>query len=216
MGKKRNGRISAAEEKELLNFERFNALSLDFQRSHRYLMTKEKFNQQDVDYVFALEKKERDDNVESDMLEKNLDYDHTMSDMNNPNASASGTYLMLIMKSVFGGMKDRFTRAFPDQKAADKEEMVNWLSADTVSCITSHKQEMETILRGIKHSAKDPDKEKIENGFSDLLTRWIHQLFRKDTKKQDYISMVNSMTNRSGAVMGKTKKIITIVMSENA
>ena len=44
--------------KEFLTLSRINELAGDFEKSHNYIMEKEKFNQQDVDYAFSLEKKE--------------------------------------------------------------------------------------------------------------------------------------------------------------
>ncbi len=49
-----------AEEKEFGKLTRKYSLAKDFSRSHRYMMEKDKFSDQDMDYAFAMEKKEKD------------------------------------------------------------------------------------------------------------------------------------------------------------
>ena len=151
--------------------------------------------------------------MQSDILEKKNENDPTMSGMSKPNASASGTYQMLIMKSVFGGMKERFTQKFQDK--GDNDVMPGWLSDDASNCIMSHKKEMKMILRGLKHVTKDPDKKKLRNGFSDLLTRWMFQLFRNYQDPKMYSMMVEAVTDPSGKVMKETNKIISHVMKHD-
>ena len=66
-----NGHVKLTKEemKELNTLNRLNDLAKDFERSHRYMLEKGKFSQQDVDYVFSLEKKERNENVATDMFQ---------------------------------------------------------------------------------------------------------------------------------------------------
>ena len=209
--------ITDAEEKEYEKLDRINDLASDFERSHKYMLTKEKYNQQDVDYAFSLAKKEREGEVVSDIFEQNWN-DPTMSKMKNPSASAAGIYQILIMKGVFGGMKDRFTSEFGDKSdKSDKNDMktmLDWLSADAVDCVKSHKEEMKTIIRGMKHTTDKPDKAKLRIGFVDLLTKWIFQLFHGDRDVNQYKMMVKSLTSYNGTVMKEVYKIITDVMQE--
>ena len=175
-------------------------------------MNKEKYSQQDVDYAFSLENKERQGGVSSDMIEQEWN-DPTMALMKNPNASASTTYQMLIMKGVFGGMKDRFTKRF--EKDYEIKEMLGWLTDDTLDCIRTHGEEMATIIRGMMHAADKPDKRQLHAGFGTLLTRWIFELFHGDTDVNQYRTMVKTLTSTNGAVMKEVDKVITNVMSED-
>ena len=185
------------------------------------MLTKEKYNQQDVDYAFSLEKKERQGGVESDMFEQNWN-DTTMANMKNPSASASGTYQMLIMKGVFGGMKDRFSNQFKDYKE-NKDiknyklfgEMADWISADAADCIKSHQKEMETIIRAMKHTTDKPDDAKLRVSFSDLLTKWLFQLFRADLDPNQYRIIVKNLMSYKTDVMKEADKVITTVMEED-
>jgi len=206
--------INDAEEKEYEKLDRINDLASDFDRSHRYMLTKEKYSQQDVDYAFSLAKKERAGEVVSDMFEQEWN-DPTMSKMKNPSASASGTYQMLIMKGVFGGMKDRFTSEFGDKSDKyDVKTMLDWLSADAADCIKNHKEEMKTIIRGMKHTTDKPDSAKLRVGFVDLLTKWIFHLFHGDRDVNQYKMMVKTLTSYNGAAMKEAYRIITDVMKE--
>ena len=209
--KRRTEELSPEEKKEYEKFLRINLLATDFERSHRYMLGREKYSQQDVDYVFALEKKERQGGVESDMFEQDWN-DPTMAKMKNPNASASAIYQMQIMKGVFGGMRDRFDKTFEGDY--DVRTMLTWLAADAVDSIRNHPKEMAAIIRGMKHAEDDPDQAKLQAGFSSLLTRWLFQLFHDDRDTKQYRSMVKSLTSRNGDVMKEASKIITNVMQE--
>lgn len=209
-----NKTINEPEMKEYQKLARINALAMDFQRSHRYMLTKEKYNQQDIDYAFALGRKEQVGAPQSDMLEKRKDTDPTMANMSNPNASASNTYKMLIMKGVFGGMKDRFKSQFPD-KNENADDMSVWLAGDTENCIKTHENEMTMILLGLKHFIKDASKKDLLDGFSVLLTKWMFQLFHAGLRRDTYSQIVEAVTDPGGIVMKETEKIATEVMKEN-
>ena len=187
-------------------------LSTDFQRAHRYMLEKDKFSQQDIDYAFSLGKKEQVGGVQSDMLEKGDENDPTMAFMSNPNASASGIYKMMIMKTVFGGMKDRFKQQFKDSD--DTDEMSAWLAGDAVDCIRNHKKETTMILRGLKRFLGKNDKPAMLEGFSRLLTKWMFQLFHADQKLFTYSQMVKAVTDPKGAVMKEIDTLVTSVLQE--
>ena len=139
--------------------------------------------------------------------------DPTMALMKNPNASASTTYQMLIMKGVFGGMKDRFTKKF--EKGCEPKDMPGWINDDILDCIRNHGEEMATIIRGMMHAADKPDKRQLHAGFGTLLTRWIFELFHGDTDVNQYRTMVKTLKSTNGAVMKEVDKVITNVMSED-
>ena len=199
------------EKKELQTLSRVKDLALDFERSHRYMMNREKYSQQDVDYAFSLEKKERQGDFSSDMFEQNWN-DPTMATMKNPNASASATYQMLIMKGVFGGMKDRFTKKF--DKGYEPKDMHDWINDDILDCIRNHGEEMATIIRGMMHAADKPDKRQLQSDFSSLLTRWIFELFHGEMDVNQYRKMIKTLMRRSGEIMKEVDKVITGVMGE--
>ncbi|MBQ6520026.1 MAG: hypothetical protein IJI14_15030 [Anaerolineaceae bacterium] len=118
------------------------------------------------------------------MLEQQAKDDSTMAKMKNPNASASGIYQMMIMKSVFGGMKERYLQKIKDNN--NLEDALKWLSNDIANCVKTYQKEMTTIIRGLKHTIYKPDKKKLQAGFKQLLARWMFQLFRQETQEKNY------------------------------
>ena len=216
--KSENNETSDAEDREYSKLSRVHSLTLDFERSHRYMITKEKYNQQDVDYAFSLVKKERQGGVQSDMFESNLN-DPTMMNMKNPSASAAGTYQMLIMKGIFGGMQDRFANEFKDKENSkdknDIKDMGNWLICDAANCIKSHQDEMKTIIRAIKKTTDKPDDNKLRTTFTNLLTKWLFHSLRKNRDPNQYRSLVIKIMDYRSDVIKETNKIIDAVMAED-
>ena len=185
------------------------------------MISKEKYNQQDVDYAFALEKKEKQGGVSSDMFEQDWN-DPTMTNMTNPSASASGTYQMLIMKTIFGGMKERFSSQFKDYKENKDiknnklfKEMSDWISADAAGCIKGHQKEMTMVFRAVKNNTDKPDDKKLRASFLDLLKKWLFQLFRADMNPNQYRAIIKYLTNNNTDVMKEADKIIATVMEED-
>ena len=209
----RNKELNPSQLKEYQNLRRIDDLATNFERSHIYMLTKEKYNQQDIDYAFSLGKKELAGAPQSDMLEKGAETDPTMANMTNPNASASGTYKMLIMKTVFGGMKERFKNQFPDNKE-ENDDRAAWLAGDALNCIRNHKKETTMILRGLKHFLSDKDKQTLLEGFSRLLTKWIFQLFHGDFRLDVYSQLVEAVTSPNGDVMKEIDTLATSVLQE--
>ena len=176
------------------------------------MIEKDKFSQQDIDYAFSLGKKELVGGMRSDMLEKGNENDPTMADMTNPNASASGTYKMLIMKTVFGGMKERFKNQFADNK--ENDDGPAWLAGDALDCIQKHEKETKMILRGLKHFLGQKDKPTMLEAFSKLLTKWLFQLFHGDFKRDIYSQLVEAVTNPNGNVMKEIDTLAASVLQE--
>ena len=71
------------------------------------------------------------------------------------------------------------------------------------------------ILRGLKHTTKDPDKKNLRDSFSELLTRWIFQLFHDHEVPKTYSKMVGAVTDPKGKVMLETNKIISHVLKHD-
>ena len=86
---------------------------------------------------------------------------------------------------------------------------------DSENCVKEHKEELTTIIRGLKHTTDEPNEDKLESGFLDLFTRWLYQLFRKDKDEAQYNLMIMTLTKRNGAAMREVLKIISDVMKED-
>ena len=68
---------------------------------------------------------------------------------------------------------------------------------------------------GTLHGAEVKECEKLRNSFSDLLTRWMFQLFRNYQDPKMYPMMVEAVTAPSGKVMKETNKIISYVLKHD-
>ena len=73
---------------------------------------------------------------------------------------------------------------------------------------------MTTIIRGLKHTTDQADKGKLQAGFSQMLTKWVFQVFHDNKDVNQYRMMVKTMTSPVGVVMQEVDKIITEVLKE--
>ncbi len=199
--------------RELLKFDRIEELAEDFDKSHRYMLEKDKFSQQDVNYAFALSKKETSKNISFYGKESDNDRNFNLPIKDFSMHSASNVYQMQIMKTVFGDMSSRITQKF--QAKVTKEEVINWVLDDMSAKINENRNEMEMVLRGIKNSLKNPDEKDFRRDVNSLLTRWLYQMFKERVKKQTLNSITKAVTDRKSPVMGILNSMIADILSEN-
>jgi hypothetical protein len=198
---KNKNTLNENEKRELQKFTRLDALSDDFSKSHRYMLEKKDYNQQDIDYAFALEnkeqKREEGDNsvIENAMFEDN-------------GASASTTYQMLILQKIFGGMKNRF------QKSGEQSAL-SYLQDDIIKCIDQKQNEMKKVIRGIKRSMKDPDDKKVREKVLEKILSWITRAM-KDVLDEDDISLMNvAFSDVSEELPGRIQSMTQEIMDED-
>ena len=65
------------------------------------------------------------------------------------------------------------------------------------------------------HAADKPDKRQLQADFSNLLTRWIFELFHGEMDVNQYRTMIKTLTRRSGEIMKEVDRVITGVMGED-
>ena len=170
------------EEKEFSKLTRMRELVDDFDKSHRYMLDKQEYSQQDVDYAFALGNKERKPEGPYNEVPRSEifgDGGHT----------ASSTYKMLIIQKIFGGMKNRFKAE--KQNDWTKKQIVNWLEQDSLKFIEQSPDQMKMVIRGIKRSLKDPDPKTVREKVFDLLENWFRRIM-SDRLKDDHIAEIRS------------------------
>ncbi|MBQ6520438.1 MAG: hypothetical protein IJI14_17120 [Anaerolineaceae bacterium] len=145
----KDGSMPSRYKSEWKKRKRIHDLALEFERSHRYMMEKDTYNQQDVDYAFMLNEREDDDNVFGDLLD----------------SSPGKIYLSLILKKVFGGIKERF-KTFASQNeenVQDEGTLAKWLDEDLTDSLLKNKNQMLTFTRGLKKSMTKPDKPNVNS-----------------------------------------------------
>lgn len=174
-----NWSLHPIDAKEFKKRKRIHALAEQFDESHRYMLEKESYDQQDVDYALMEYNREKKDGASGEMLKSD-------------NATAGNTYISLILEKVFKGMRGRF-KAFLSQKEENKQEenVLDWLDNDMSDSLVKNRDQMLTFLRGLKKSMTNPKKpevnqEKIYNRLKLLIYDfWFGRVFSKDRTDMD-------------------------------
>ena len=165
------------------------------------MLEKGNFSQQDVNYAFALSKKETSKNLSFYGRDKGSQFEGPIKDFSF--YSATNVYQMQIMKSVFGDMGSRVAQEFQKGKSTTVQGLIDWVVKDMSDNINENQDGMTMILCGIKNSIKDPDEKKIRTDAVGLLTRWVYQHF-KDRVNSDKI------LNRISTAVTNDKSPVTV------
>ena len=204
-----------AQYRELMKHNRIEGLAQDFEKAHTYMFDKAKYSQQDVDYAFALEKKERQGNVSSLMLEKRKrDEDLTMNRMKYANDSAANVYQMLIMKSIFGDMMTRVNDYVGKRgKKIELKDLILWFANDMRAKISENKEDMKMVIRGIKNSTDEPDADNLSKDVTDVLIKWLYQILHGSTPY--YNKIVSTLMSPRSPLMKDVNNLVGQVMRES-
>ena len=198
------------EQKEHEKRKRIDDLACDFDKSHRYMLEKNSYSQQDADYAFSLAKKQQNADVHG-----------------NINIHLAGEiYQSLIFEKIFGGIKQRFKNHITSvADAKDRDVVRNWLDNDLHECISRKKEDMKTVIRAIKRSEEDADEAIVLSKLSTVVNnRWLETVFFnnknndfKIDKAKNNISigwrtLVGDKTSKTGAILDN---LIKEVMQED-
>ena len=132
--------LTGGEEKELSKLERMDKLAAQFDTAHNYLLEKDSYKQQDIDYAFSLKQKETN-GAGGEMISKGY--------------SAAHVYQNLMLEKIFGNMHQRFTAALQSGRVTNVRDHISigeWLDEDMSECLTRKKDGMKMILRGMRRS----------------------------------------------------------------
>lgn len=122
------------EEEEYEKLRRIERLAWQFDNSHNYMLEKNSYNQQDVDYAFSLDKLEKKGEVFGPMLLY----------------SASGIYKSLIFEKIFGEFTQRFENNFTMEDVHNEKMIQDWLDNDMTTCVDRRPDEIESVIKGLK------------------------------------------------------------------
>ena len=178
-------------QKEYQKMTRINELANDFSRSHRYMLEKDKFSRQDMDYAFALEKKER----------------NGLHDENLAGGKTSGAvYQSLILEEVFTGMKERVSSFMTKnhiEENKDDNALADWLDEDMANCIKG-KAEMVTDIAGAMKKSLSPgellglSREDLLDEMLELIKkRWISRLFAGEAQENKNELIIDTSEKKS-------------------
>lgn len=153
--------------KELNKLERMDKLALDFDNAHNYMIEKEDYNQQDIDYAFRMHDKETNGLQTRD--EVPLGQTDVNEDMRDKYRSASGIYITLFMEKFFKDIKEQWMKEADEgglnEDAAKNPEMsAAWLDDYLVKRIKQKENDFQMIVRGLYRSLKaDASDKKIDD-----------------------------------------------------
>nr|MCR5161346.1 hypothetical protein [Lachnospiraceae bacterium] len=130
--------ITDDEKKELEKLEDIDGNADDFDQSHNYLLGKDVYSQQDLDYIFKLKAREKKglENVEAAPF--------------NSGKSSAAIYQALVMDKIFGGIKAAYLRDMEVGDCANPVVVKAWLNQYIAENAWSHKKELEMVVRAIR------------------------------------------------------------------
>lgn len=159
--------LNANEKKELEKLARIDKLAKQFDQSHRYMLEKGSYSQQDVDYAFDLSKKEQEGDANGAIL----------------NNSTSGIYQSLILEKIFGGMKQRYLAHVKPEDAKNTDTIRAWLEEDLNNCVARKKDDFIIVLRAIARTAEEKSPEFLNYEFGRIMNEhWFEKVFKPNEK----------------------------------
>ena len=180
LSKKQNR--TEAEEEEFKKRKRIEKLAGQYDNAHNYMLEKDSYSQQDVDYAFSLSKMEKKKKVYGPLV----------------SYSSSSIYKSLILEKIFGELTQRFENNFAPEDIKDEKMISEWLDKDMCTCIDRRPHEMETVIKGLKKTMPGSTPEEV---LIQLLTviqeDWIDKVF-------DLVKF-NNMKNKNENLMFKAK-----------
>lgn len=215
--KMNRGEVLPADEKAEYNkLDRTEKLALDFDRSHNYMLDKQEYKQQDIDYAFALGVKEKKNDAHGAML--------------SDNRTSSAAYKSIFLEKIFGGMRNKLGKnaaegGIDEDSANDPQNIAAWLDDDMTKAVSSKMNGMRMILKGLKRSIDKPDQNKMYDQLIDLFQNdWFGRGFdrqRSDSEKMHVLVNVVPMgfsllmEEKEGKFPKLMMKLINMVLKED-
>nr|MCR5161275.1 hypothetical protein [Lachnospiraceae bacterium] len=151
--------ITDDEQKELDRLVDIDGTADEFVTSHDYLLQKDNYTQQDLDYIFKLKAREK-----RGLEGKNL---NTF----NKGDSAAGIYQALVMDKIFGGIKAAYLRDYDKQQLNVPKSLEVWLSNYIVEKSWNHAKELEMVIRAIRRVSPRHTKKTLYNYMSTMVSQ---------------------------------------------
>ena len=173
-----------AEEKEYEKLVRINILAKDFSKSHRYMLERDEYSQQDMDYAFALEKKE-----------KQVFTDDFLSE----GKTSASVYQSLFLEKVFEGMKERAETFINKQHISENgniKVLQEWLDTDMSDNIKDRRKVMFKIVTALDKALNYPSRGELIDRVLDLIkNKWIARLFAGADQGNRIETLINTSEN---------------------
>ena len=160
--------MTAAEQKEMDKFSLMERTVQAFINAHGYMLEKDKFNQQDIDYAFRLQKKEKAGAQSAAFA---------------AGKTSSSIYQSLFYEKVFGGMKERFSTQERFRNVAQMtpemvDDLKRWIDDDLSECAAGKFENLLRILGGIDEAMEDPTEDGLREELQESMTyTWFGRIF---------------------------------------
>ncbi|MBQ6343306.1 MAG: hypothetical protein IJI41_09305 [Anaerolineaceae bacterium] len=174
-------KLSSAQKKELAKLRRMEDLANQFDTAHEYMLEKDAFSQQDINYAF-----------EASALQRSASADEVTGDMLDFHQTSGDAYQSLFLQKIFGGMEQRFKQAQDeDSYQTDGEDngdkFQQWLDNDMTECVNKKAKGMMMILKGMKRALPDSKQDKdnlMAEAKTMILYNWVKRIFQGKSHKE--------------------------------
>ena len=160
--------LTKAEQKEMDKFSLMERTIQAFVNAHDYMLEKDKFNQQDIDYAFRLRKREKAGAQSAAFA---------------AGKTSSSIYQSLFYEKVFGGMKERFSSQERFRNVAQMtpevvDDLKRWIDDDLSECAAGKFENLLRILGGIDEAMEDPTEDGLREELQESMTyTWLGRIF---------------------------------------
>ena len=206
--------LTAAENREMNKFERLERTVAAFKTSHDYLLEKDTFSPQDVQYIFNLQAKEKQG---------------AASEAFSDGKTSSQIYQSLLFEKVFGGMKERFLSQedfkYEGEPTAEfLNELKTWLDNELEQSANRKFSNLITLMTGMERAMPDPTKDELLRQFTvNMRTVWINRVFDLKNFKSEFRCAAGIMPRKFSEIMGNqgskfrkvVDKVIHFILSED-
>lgn len=172
--------LTMAERDELSKLERLESLACEFDKSHNYMLEKDSYSQQDIDYAFRMHDKELNGLQTNEEVDN--DQDDVNKDIRDNYKSASGIYITIFMEKFFKDLKDQWMKGKDEgglsEDVANVPEIAGaWLDDYLTKRIKQKEKGFLMVVRGLYRSMKaaDPNNEVTAEALLEKLDEIITQ-----------------------------------------
>jgi hypothetical protein len=173
-----------AEDNEYYKLARIKDLAKDFSKSHQYMLEKDEYSQQDLNYAFALDKKE-----------KQVFSDEFLSE----GKTSAAVYQSLFLEKIFEGMKERAENFINEQHISENgnlDALQDWLDTNMSENIKDKRMEMFKIVRALDKASNYPSRGELLGRALELIkNRWIARLFAGAAQANQNEALINTSEN---------------------
>ena len=178
-------KLSSAQKKELAKLRRMEDLANQFDTAHEYMLEKDAFNQQDINYAF-----------EASALQRSAGAAGIGGDMIDFHQNSGDVYQSLFLQKIFGGMEQRFLHtkdedSYKTDGKNDPEKFQKWLDKDMTECVNKKAKGMMMILRGMKRALPESEQNKdhiMEEARNMIFFNWVKKIFKGESEKENFAS----------------------------